>query len=332
MEMLRWLATNKVVQTTWGLGILTMVMSSVFGGGNSDAKHEPAKAEAVVVEQVAEVKAVPEVTTEASVPVVQALVATEVDATEEVTEADVVEEVEVVETEVVEAAVESSDAAATEVAEAVVETTEEAAEASTETAEAAVEAVEGEVVSETEAAAEVSAETTEATVEAVEAEVVAEAAVEPAEAEAVTEEVATEAEVAAVTEEVVTEAEAAVTEEVATETEVALVADADGFADKSAADLLVMAREAYWNNGLEESAEIYKALIEREPTVIEHKGELGNVFWRQGYPKQAAELYAEIAAPMIEKGNGERVSNMVGFIGLFFPERATEIRALLDAQ
>lgn len=326
MEMLRWLATNKVVQTTWGLGILTMVMSSVFGGGNSDAKHEPAKAEAVVVEQVVEVKAVPEVTTEASVPVVQALVATEVDATEEVTEADAVEEVEVVETEVVEAAVESSDAAATEVAEAVVETTEEAAEASTETAEAAVEAVEAEVVAETEASAEVSAETTEATVEAVEAEVVAEAAVEPAEAEAeaVTEEVATEAEAEAVTEEVATETEVT--------SDVAEASDADGFADKSAADLLVMAREAYWNNGLEESAEIYKALIEREPTVIEHKGELGNVFWRQGYPKQAAELYAEIAAPMIEKGNGERVSNMVGFIGLFFPEKATEIRALLDAQ
>ena len=296
MEMLRWLATNKVVQTTWGLGILTMVMSSVFGGGNSDAKHEPAKAEAVAVEQVAEVKAVPEVATEASVPVVQALVATEVAATEEVAKADVVEVVEVVETEVVEAAAESSEAAATEVAEAVVETTEEAAEASTETAE---------VVAETEAAAE------------------------PAEAEAVTEEVATEAEVAAATEEVAT---AAVAEEVSTEAEVASEADADGFADKSAADLLVMAREAYWNNGLEESAEIYKALIEREPTVIEHKGELGNVFWRQGYPKQAAELYAEIAAPMIEKGNGERVSNMVGFIGLFFPEKATEIRALLDAQ
>jgi hypothetical protein len=320
MEMLRWLATNKVVQTTWGLGILTMVMSSVFGGGNSDAKHEPAKAEAVAVEQVAEVKAVPEVATEASVPVVQALVATEVAATEEVAKADVVEVVEVVETEVVEAAAESSEAAATEVAEAVVETTEEAAEVSTETAE---------VVAETEAAAEVIAEATEAAVEAVEAEVVAEAAVEPAEAEVVTEEVATEAEVAAATEEVAT---AAVAEEVSTEAEVASEADADGFADKSAADLLVMAREAYWNNGLEESAEIYKALIEREPTVIEHKGELGNVFWRQGYPKQAAELYAEIAAPMIEKGNGERVSNMVGFIGLFFPEKATEIRALLDAQ
>lgn len=315
MEMLRWLATNKVVQTTWGLGILTMVMSSVFGGGNSDAKHEPAKAEAVAVEQVAEVKAVPEVATEASVPVVQALVATEVAATEEVAKADVVEVVEVVETEVVEAAAESSEAAATEVAEAVVETTEEAAEVSTETAE---------VVAETEAAAEVSAEATEAAVEAVEAEVVAEAAVEPAEAEVVTEEVATEAEATVVAEEVATETEVA--------SDVAEASDADGFADKSAADLLVMAREAYWNNGLEESAEIYKALIEREPTVIEHKGELGNVFWRQGYPKQAAELYAEIAAPMIEKGNGERVSNMVGFIGLFFPEKATEIRALLDAQ
>jgi len=35
---------------------------------------------------------------------------------------------------------------------------------------------------------------------------------------------------------------------------------------------------------------------------------------------------------MIAKGNGERVSNMVGFIGLFFPERASTIRKLLDAQ
>lgn len=102
-----------------------------------------------------------------------------------------------------------------------------------------------------------------------------------------------------------------------------------GLADKSTEDLLMMAREAYWGNGLDESAEIYAALIEREPNVIEHKGELGNVFWRQGFPKKAAELYADIAEPMIEKGNGERVSNMVGFIGLFFPERAANIRGLL---
>lgn len=306
MEMLRWLATNKVLQVTWGLGILTMVMSSVFGGGSSDAKHEPAaKAEVAAVEQTAEVKAAaPEVATEASVPAVQALVATEVASEAVATEAKSVEAV--ADTDVVE----STEAVVTETAESVVEVTE----ASTEATEATVVEAE-EVVAEAAAVETVAEEAAVETEAAVEAETVAEveAAVEPAEV------------VAATTEEAATEAVSDVVEATS-------AADTSGFADKSSADLLVMAREAYWNNGLEESGEIYKVLIEREPEVIEHKGELGNVFWRQGYPKQAAELYAEIAAPMIEKGNAERVSNMVGFIGLFFPERATEIRALLDAQ
>ena len=56
----------------------------------------------------------------------------------------------------------------------------------------------------------------------------------------------------------------------------------------NAEEMLLMAREAYWNNGLEESAEIYQTLIGSKPDVIEYKGELGNVYWRQGFPKKAA--------------------------------------------
>ena len=99
----------------------------------------------------------------------------------------------------------------------------------------------------------------------------------------------------------------------------------------SAEELLLMAREAYWNNGLEESAEIYQQLIESNPDVLDYKGELGNVYWRQGYPKKAAALYAEISLPMIEEGNADKVANMVGFIGLFFPEKATEIHNALQS-
>ncbi len=99
----------------------------------------------------------------------------------------------------------------------------------------------------------------------------------------------------------------------------------------STEELLQMAREAYWNNGLDEAAEIYQRLIELEPKVIEHRGELGNVLWRQGYPKKAAELYSEIAIPMIDGGNPERVANMVGFIGLFFPDRAAVIHQRIQA-
>jgi len=96
--------------------------------------------------------------------------------------------------------------------------------------------------------------------------------------------------------------------------------------DQSSSDeLLKMAREAYWNNGLDEAAQIYQQLIKLEPNVLEHKGELGNVLWRQGYPKKAAELYSEISIPMIEGGNADRVANMIGFIGLFYPDRASVI-------
>jgi len=97
----------------------------------------------------------------------------------------------------------------------------------------------------------------------------------------------------------------------------------------SANELLIMAREAYWNNGFDEATELYIQLIKLEPNVMDHKGELGNVYWRQGYPKKAAELYSEIALPMIENGNSDRVANMVGFIGLFYPDRATTIHQKL---
>ena len=103
-----------------------------------------------------------------------------------------------------------------------------------------------------------------------------------------------------------------------------------GLSGKSTDDLLLMAREAYWNNGLDEAATIYKQLIQNEPTVVEYKGELGNVYWKQGFPEKSAALYAEIALPMIKNGHADRVSNMVGFIGLFHPEKAAEIKKTLQ--
>jgi hypothetical protein len=103
-----------------------------------------------------------------------------------------------------------------------------------------------------------------------------------------------------------------------------------GLSDKSTDDLLLMAREAYWNNGLDEAAAIYQQLIQREPDVVAHKGELGNVYWRQGFPEKSASLYAEIALPMIKDGHADRVANMVGFIELFHPDKAAEIKKTLQ--
>lgn len=96
-------------------------------------------------------------------------------------------------------------------------------------------------------------------------------------------------------------------------------------------EMLLMAREAYWNNGLDEAVLIYNELIEKGPEVLEYKGELGNVYWRQGYPEKAANLYSEIAIPMIENGGAERVANMIGFIGLFYPDRATMIHKKMQS-
>ena len=104
------------------------------------------------------------------------------------------------------------------------------------------------------------------------------------------------------------------------------------FSEMETDELLLMAREAYWNNGLEESAQIYQQLISSNPDVVDYKGELGNVYWRQGFPKKAAALYAEISMPMIADGQKDKVANMVGFIGLFYPEKATEIHNTLQAE
>ncbi len=113
----------------------------------------------------------------------------------------------------------------------------------------------------------------------------------------------------------------------------ALLNDSSDLAQtESTAEILLMAREAYWNNGFDEAVELYLQLIKLNPTKLEYKGELGNVYWKQGYPKKAAELYSEIALPMIEKGHSDKVANMVGFIGLFYPDRAATIHQKVMSQ
>jgi len=99
----------------------------------------------------------------------------------------------------------------------------------------------------------------------------------------------------------------------------------------STQEMLKMAREAYWNNGLDEAAQIYSQLIKIEPKVVEHQGELGNVYWKLGNTKKAAEIYSNIAIPLIDSGKVEKVVNMLSFISLHYPDRATEIQKRLEA-
>jgi len=90
-------------------------------------------------------------------------------------------------------------------------------------------------------------------------------------------------------------------------------------------DLLRLAREAFWQNEKDKSASIYQALVQRVPSSLAYKGELANVLWHQNKQKESAEIYAEIAMPMLKQGKAREVGNMLGFIGVFFPEKAREI-------
>ena len=268
MDMVRWLLGNRIVQVTWGLGILAVLLAWAFGG-NKAADHSTSDADTNVKT---------ELVADASSTKKKADVKTEVTA-------EVKQEIESVGSEA-KAVVAASTAAVVATAAATTKVIADTSEVDVEVAK--------ELKSTETGLSEEVASTEEAVTEV--AQAVAETKVEGA-------------------------------SEVTADTKASSLVSS--LADKSTDDLLMMAREAYWGNGLDESAEIYTVLIEREPDAIEYKGELGNVFWRQGFPKKAAELYADIAEPMIEKGNGERVSNMVGFIGLFFPERAASIRELL---
>jgi len=246
MDMIRWLATNKVVVIVWGLGILAILLASVFGGGKKDTAQPTAEVETKVVETTdAATEAVKSVSVAASEPTVAAVALSKAQSA-----ADTNAEVK---TDAVKEASAETEVAVVTKADTSAESTNEEAQTATTTTPS-----EG-----TEGSAD---QTTSAVKE-------------------------------------------------------------DDFSDKSSDDLLMMAREAYWDNGLDKAASLYSELITREPNVIEHKGELGNVLWRQGYPKKAAELYADIAEPMIAKGNGERVSNMVGFRVLL----RSEIRFFYDA-
>ncbi len=95
-------------------------------------------------------------------------------------------------------------------------------------------------------------------------------------------------------------------------------------------DLLKLAREAFWQNEKDKSAAIYQALVTRVPSSLDYKGELANVLWHQNKQKESAALYAEISMPMLKEGKSREVSNMLGFIGVFFPEKASEIHRAMS--
>ncbi|MBU0654693.1 MAG: hypothetical protein KJ914_06110 [Gammaproteobacteria bacterium] len=97
----------------------------------------------------------------------------------------------------------------------------------------------------------------------------------------------------------------------------------------SEADLLRAAREAYWSNELDSAAGFYTSLLQQKPDSLEYKGELANVYWKQGNARQAAELFAEIAPQLAAQGRVTEAFNMKLYVDMVDPELAKKIDAAL---
>ncbi|UJS25680.1 tetratricopeptide repeat protein [Thiothrix winogradskyi] len=95
------------------------------------------------------------------------------------------------------------------------------------------------------------------------------------------------------------------------------------------ADLLRAAREAYWANELDRAAGLYNDLLKQAPDSLEYKGELANVYWKQGNAQQAATLFAEVAPKLAAQGRVTEALNMKLYVDMVNPELAKQIDAAL---
>lgn len=96
--------------------------------------------------------------------------------------------------------------------------------------------------------------------------------------------------------------------------------------NSSAEDLLLAAREAYWSGEYDQSVGFYQSLLKKE-NKPEHKGELANVYWKQGKSTEAVSLYAEIAPWLAEQGRTAELQSIKVYADVVDPTKAAEIGA-----
>ena len=93
--------------------------------------------------------------------------------------------------------------------------------------------------------------------------------------------------------------------------------------------LLKDARQAYWDGAIDAAIASYKELIKQQPDVLSHKGELANIYWKQGKTKEAAELFVVIAPQLAAQGRDAEALNMKVYVDMVDPELAKKIDAEL---
>ncbi|MEZ5536379.1 MAG: hypothetical protein R3F02_12235 [Thiolinea sp.] len=99
-------------------------------------------------------------------------------------------------------------------------------------------------------------------------------------------------------------------------------------AETSNDDLLVAAREAYWSDDFGRAAEFYLALLERD-NQPSYKGELANVYWKQGNSQEAVKLYADIAVWLKDQGRMAELQNIKVYVDLVDPAVGEKIGELM---
>ncbi len=98
--------------------------------------------------------------------------------------------------------------------------------------------------------------------------------------------------------------------------------------NSSAEDLLLAAREAYWSGEYDRSVGFYLSLLKKD-NKPDYKGELANVFWKQGKSAEAVSLYAEIAPWLAEQGRITELQSIKVYADVVDPAKATEIGAVI---
>ncbi len=92
----------------------------------------------------------------------------------------------------------------------------------------------------------------------------------------------------------------------------------------STEDLLLAAREAYWSDEFDRSVGFYQSLLKLDDHPA-YKGELANVYWKQGKNQKAVDLYAEIAGWMAEQGRMAELMGIKVYADSVDPEKAAQI-------
>ncbi|RMG27759.1 MAG: tetratricopeptide repeat protein [Gammaproteobacteria bacterium] len=90
-------------------------------------------------------------------------------------------------------------------------------------------------------------------------------------------------------------------------------------------DLLVQARQAYWQGHPEQAVTLYRRVLEQspDPAVL---GELGNVYFQMGRWQDAARTYARAAERYARRGDRSTVMRLMAIVQRIDPQAARQLQ------